>query len=140
MNTVHSQQSMCVLIPPYLQFFQIYPTDIRAMATGASALWFYVFAFLANKSFSWMLETLNLFGLLALYGGVLFFGSIFLYVFLPETEGLALYAIERHFARKGNLFRTKIRPDVENGEDEEDEMDDHKAVVVKISSKEIDRS
>ena len=75
-----------------------------------------------------MLETLKLFGLLGLYGSVLFFGSIFFYVFLPETEGLELYAIEKHFARKGSIaFRTKIRPDVIN--DEEQAMNDSKMVV-----------
>jgi hypothetical protein len=83
-----------------------------------------------------MLETLNLFGLLALYGSVLFFGSIFLFMFLPETEGLALYAIERHFARKGNIFRTKIRPYVDNEENEEDDLTDRKATV-KISSEKV---
>ena len=80
-----------------------------------------------------MLESLKLFGLLGLYGSVLFFGSIFFYIFLPETEGLALHTIERHFSRKGNIaFRTKIRPNAANDEDEEDEeevRDDRRMVI-----------
>lgn len=87
----------------------MYPTDIRATASGASALWFYIFAFLTNKSFKWMLETLHLYGLFILYGSVILIGSVFFFFFLPETEGFSLHEIEKHFSSQGNLFKTKIR-------------------------------
>lgn len=87
----------------------MYPTEIRATASGASALWFYVFAFFANKSFYWMLNTLKLYGLLGLYALFIGLGSIFFYILLPETEGYTLYEIEKHFARKGNIFKTRIQ-------------------------------
>ncbi len=98
----------------YFFLFQMYPTNIRGTASGASALWFYVFAFSANKSFSWLLNTINLFGILSLYGAFIGLGSVFFYFFLPETEGCTLYEIEKHFAQKGNVFKTKVRKQYDN--------------------------
>ncbi|XKL67981.1 hypothetical protein PGB90_003472 [Kerria lacca] len=94
---------------PWVLIGEMYPTEIRATASGASALWFYVFAFFANKSFYWMLNTLKLYGLLGLYALFIGLGSIFFYILLPETEGYTLYEIEKHFARKGNIFKTRIQ-------------------------------
>ncbi|KAK7579812.1 hypothetical protein V9T40_000441 [Parthenolecanium corni] len=95
-----------IRIVPWVLIGELYPTDIRATASGASALWFYVFAFGANKSFYSTLETIHLYGLLAFYGVFIALGSIFFFVFLPETEGFTLFEIEKHFARKGNIFKT----------------------------------
>lgn len=99
---------------------QLYPTDIRATASGASAFWFYVFAFSANKSFLWMLHTFHVYGLLGLYGVVIGCGSMFFYYFLPETEGCTLHEIERHFADKGNIMKMKIDRDIHNDSNDYD--------------------
>ncbi|XP_065199701.1 facilitated trehalose transporter Tret1-like isoform X2 [Planococcus citri] len=100
---------------PWVLVGELYPTEIRATASGATAFWFYVFAFSANKSYQWMLSTLKVFGLLGLYGTVIGIGSVFFFFFLPETEGHTLHEIERHFAEEGNIFKTSIDSNHELG-------------------------
>lgn len=103
-------------------YLQLYPTEIRATASGATAFWFYVFAFSANKSYQWMLNTMKVFGLLGLYGTVIGIGSVFFFFFLPETEGHTLHEIERHFAEEGNVFKTSIKNTNEYGFSDESRM------------------
>lgn len=93
---------------PWVLIGEMYPDSIRSMATGASAFCFYVFAFAANKSFYWMLHTIRIDGLMLFYSIFISFGSVFIYYFLPETEGRTLEDIQRHFADKDNTFNTRV--------------------------------
>lgn len=47
-----------------------------------------------------MLETLNKHGVFYFYGAMALLGTIFVFFFLPETQGKSLAEIEQHFAKR----------------------------------------
>ncbi|XP_034488898.1 facilitated trehalose transporter Tret1 isoform X2 [Drosophila innubila] len=97
---------------PWVLIGEVFPADIRSSASGFSGGVGYVFGFLANKLFLFMLTTLTLPGTFAFYATVAFIGTIVLYFTLPETEGRTLGEIEAHFSKKSdmNLLRKQPSP------------------------------
>lgn len=47
-----------------------------------------------------MNATMNTYGVFGFYGCMAFLGTIFVFIFLPETEGKTLKEIEEKFANK----------------------------------------
>lgn len=82
---------------PWILIGEVYPADVRAMASGISGGVGYIFGFAANKAFLSMIRTLTLPGTFWLYGGLSLLGTVILYLYLPETEGRTLKDIELHF-------------------------------------------
>lgn len=71
------------------------------MASGVSSALNYVFAFIATKTY-WNVERyLGLSGAPLFYAVFAMVGAWILYFILPETEGLSLEDIERHFSQRG---------------------------------------
>lgn len=70
------------------------------MAGGIVAAFYYIMNFLSTKTYYNLETTFTLFGACLLYTILAIFGFIFMYVFLPETEGKTLEDIERHFSDK----------------------------------------
>ncbi|XP_051864044.1 facilitated trehalose transporter Tret1 isoform X1 [Drosophila albomicans] len=97
---------------PWILIGEVFPADIRNSASGFAGGVGYVFGFLANKLFLFMLATLTLPGTFAFYATVAFVGTIVLYFTLPETEGRTLGEIEAHFSKKSdmNLLRKQPSP------------------------------
>lgn len=97
---------------PWILIGEVFPADIRNSASGFAGGIGYVFGFLANKLFLFMLATLTLPGTFAFYATVAFIGTIVLYFTLPETEGRTLGEIEAHFSKKSdvNLLRKQPSP------------------------------
>lgn len=88
---------------PWVLIGEVYPTDIRGIASGLSGGLGYIFGFAANKSFFATINTLTLPGTFWLYGAVSLIGTVILYFTLPETEGRTLLEIEHHFSGVRNL-------------------------------------
>lgn len=82
---------------PWILIGEVYPADVRAMASGISGGVGYIFGFAANRAFLSMTRTLTLPGTFWLYGGLSLLGTVILYLYLPETEGRTLKDIELHF-------------------------------------------
>jgi len=86
----------------------VYPPNIRASASGASGSSSYIFAFIANKSYFMVIDYINLSGTLLLYAIVSMIGCVVLYAMMPETEGVSLEDIQKHFANRSKTFVKKI--------------------------------
>ncbi|XP_002000342.2 facilitated trehalose transporter Tret1 isoform X2 [Drosophila mojavensis] len=95
---------------PWILIGEVFPADIRNMASGFAGGVGYVFGFLANKLFLLMLSTLTLPGTFAFYASVAFIGAVVLYYTLPETEGRTLAEIEAHFSKKSDMNLLRKQP------------------------------
>ncbi|XP_032522237.1 facilitated trehalose transporter Tret1-like [Danaus plexippus] len=88
---------------PWVLLGELFPFRSRATAQGLSAASFYVFSFLGSKTFINLENSVKLWGTFATYAAFGFAGTIYLYFFLPETEGKSLQEIENYY---NGQFRT----------------------------------
>lgn len=95
---------------PWILAGEVFPPNVRSVATGASGSIGYIFSSIANKSFLYMVAGMSLSGTFVFYAIVNFAGCLGLYFMLPETEGRTLQEIEDHFAGIQDL---KNKPDKE---------------------------
>jgi len=70
------------------------------------------------KLYPWMLTTLQIHGLFLLFGISCAVCTIFLYFFLPETQGLTLQQIEDYFLQPNIMWITRRRYQNERKENE----------------------
>ncbi|XP_013139503.1 PREDICTED: facilitated trehalose transporter Tret1-like isoform X1 [Papilio polytes] len=82
------------LAVPWVLLGEVFPFRSRASAQGIAAASNYIFSFLAAKTFIDLEINLKLWGTFATYSGFGFLGTIYLYFYLPETEGKTLQEIE----------------------------------------------
>nr|CAD7202134.1 unnamed protein product [Timema douglasi] len=92
---------------PWILIGEVYPTEVRGVASGASGSIGYIFSFVTNKVYFYMLDGLTLPGTFWIYGAVSLIGSVYFFFELPETEGRTLHEIEEHFAGKRDLMTRK---------------------------------
>lgn len=98
-----------IRVLPWILTGEVYTTETRAAASGLSSAISYIFAFLANKVFFYMISLMTLPGTYWFYSALNFLGFIGLYFILPETEGKTLHEIMDHFSGKKKLDKTVIR-------------------------------
>ncbi|CAK1593812.1 unnamed protein product [Parnassius mnemosyne] len=82
---------------PWILVGEVFPFRSRASAQCISVACFYVFTFIGTKTLLDLETHIRLWGTFAVYAAFGFLGTIFLYFFLPETEGMILEDIEVFF-------------------------------------------
>lgn len=95
---------------PWILIGEVFPNDIRAIASGLSGAMGYIFSFSANKFFLSIVSILTLPGTFWFFSGTGLVGCLVLYFILPETEGKHLAEITDHYAgvsKLGNDVRRK---------------------------------
>lgn len=80
----------------------------RSTGTGTSAALFYIIAFVFGKTYLDLQQLVGMHGCFILYGIGGFIGFVFLYIFLPETEGKTLAEIENFFSKKSKRKKNTI--------------------------------
>ncbi|XP_063709503.1 facilitated trehalose transporter Tret1-like [Culicoides brevitarsis] len=98
-----------IISVPWIMVSEIYPNKTRGLASGLTAALNYTMFFISIKTYYDLETSISLFGAICLYGAIGFLGTIFIYIFLPETEGKTLEEIEEHFSdSKKKLSDRKI--------------------------------
>lgn len=92
---------------PWILAGEVFPPNVRSVATGTAGSIGYIFQSIATKLFLSMKRSLTLPGLFLFYAIMNFIGVIGLYFMLPETEGRTLREIEDHFA---GVYKLENRP------------------------------
>lgn len=85
---------------PWAMIGEVFPSDVRGFAAGLTVCFAYIFNFIIVKAYSDMRDALSSYGVFFFYGAFSVFGTIFVVLFLPETQGKTLLEIEEYFSRK----------------------------------------
>lgn len=97
---------------PWAMIGEVYPSEVRGLIGGITTSSAYFFNFVVVKIYPQMLETLSDHGVFFFYGIVAAFGTVFVTMYLPETQGKSLLEIEEYFNKKkkvkGALPQSKI--------------------------------
>jgi len=109
---------------PWAMNGEIFPSKIRGVAAGLTTCITFLVSFVAVKIYPSMLESLNKHGVFFFYGAMALLGTIFVAIWLPETQGKTLGEIE-------DLFRGKRK---RNKEAEGDEEGLHSTKMITIVS------
>lgn len=83
---------------------EIFPFRSRATSQGIGAAWNYVVTFLGAKTLIDLEINFKLTGVFVTYAAFAYFGAIFLYLFMPETEGKSLQDVELFYKGKFRIF------------------------------------
>ncbi|CAB3379007.1 Hypothetical predicted protein [Cloeon dipterum] len=89
---------MGIRLLPWILIGEVFPADVRGMASGAASSVGYIFGFLANKTHFSLVSAVTLAGTFYIYVGVSLTATVLFYIFMPETEGRTLLEVTRHFA------------------------------------------
>ncbi|KAL1464989.1 hypothetical protein WDU94_004587 [Cyamophila willieti] len=85
------------LIIPWSLLGEIYPAKIREVACGITACLAYLFNFAIVKYYPYMSRSIGTYGVFAFFGVMALIGTLFVIIFLPETQGKTLAEIEQYF-------------------------------------------
>ncbi|XP_014287869.1 uncharacterized protein [Halyomorpha halys] len=85
---------------PWSMIGEVYPVQIRGVGSGFTTCMTYVFSFFTIKLYPTMIFYMQKHGVFYFYGTMALLGTIFVYFFLPETQGKTLAEIENIFTRK----------------------------------------
>lgn len=89
---------------PWVLLGEVFPFRSRAAAQGFAAAGNYLIMFVGSKTFLNFETNYALTGAFSLYAAFGFAGAIYLYFFLPETEGKTLQEIESYYSGKFRHF------------------------------------
>ncbi|XP_022193840.2 facilitated trehalose transporter Tret1-2 homolog [Nilaparvata lugens] len=84
---------------PWSMIGEVFPTEIRGVASGFTACMAYVYSFLSIKFYPDMEEQLGEGGIFLFYFIAATLGTVFVILFLPETQGKTLDEIGNDFAK-----------------------------------------
>lgn len=84
---------------PGIVMSEILPLRARGLASGLCTVVGWTCAFLVTRGFLPLQQAITPYGVFWAFGGTCFLSVIFVIVFMFETKGKSLEAIEMHFAR-----------------------------------------
>lgn len=88
---------------PWILNGEIYPLEIRGLASCCTTSVAHLLSFVAIKMFPSMLEHVGSYGVFWLYAAIAAVGTIFVVIFLPETKGKTLDEIESFFQKSKKI-------------------------------------
>jgi facilitated trehalose transporter len=85
---------------PFTMLPELFPQRVRGVTAGITVCMAYLMSFIAIKSYPSMLALMGNGVIFLIYGVVSLLGTVFVYVFLPETKGKSLQEIENLFKKR----------------------------------------
>ncbi|CAB0014757.1 unnamed protein product [Nesidiocoris tenuis] len=92
---------------PWAMIGEVFPAQVRGVAGGLTTCATYTMSFFAVKLYPTMVVRLDKHGVFYFYGTMALLGTIFVFFFLPETQGKTLAQIEDYFAGKSMIITLK---------------------------------
>jgi hypothetical protein len=92
---------------PGIAIGELLPVKIRGACGGYIYAIFNVLLFFIAKVFPAMLHTMGSHGVFWMFGTSSLLGTLFVYLFFPETKGKSLEEIEDYFAEKNVMWLTR---------------------------------
>ena len=79
---------------------EIFPNRIRGLAAAIATAAIWAGCFVLSQLFPWMLDHLGPVRIFGIFAGVGLFGSVFVWLLVPETKGRTLEEIEQSWTRR----------------------------------------
>lgn len=118
---------------PWSMIGEVYPTQIRGFLSGLTTCTAYGISFVTIKMYPMMKDVLDKHGVFYLFGIMAVLGTIFVALFLPETEGKSLQEIEQKFA---GSRKSRSNGDIRSEEEEGlAQLNSKRPTIVKNSSR-----
>ncbi|XP_068619870.1 facilitated trehalose transporter Tret1-like isoform X1 [Battus philenor] len=89
---------------PWILLSEVFPFKSRGMATGLAAAFNYLIVFVITKTNYNLESSFHISGTFALYGILTIIGTVYIYLFLPETENKTLAEIETYYKGDQKIF------------------------------------
>ncbi|XP_059484673.1 facilitated trehalose transporter Tret1-like [Neocloeon triangulifer] len=106
-----------------LMIGEMFPARARGPASGITCAIINVTLFATSKTYPWMTHVLKPTGLFLFFGLMTAAGTLFAYLFIPETQGSTLAEIEEHFSGPSLIWRSKsIRKNADGVNDQDAEV------------------
>lgn len=97
------------LVVPWVMIGEVYPTKVRGIIGGLTTCTAHFSIFLVVKTFPLIQDAISKPGTFCLYGVISLLGTIYFYIYLPETKGRTLQEIEDYFSgRTDTLKKPKV--------------------------------
>lgn len=93
------------MIAPGLMTGELLPAKIRGRLAGYIYTYFSIVTFLLNKFFPQLNEYIGLCGVLMVFGLASLLATALVFFLVPETKGVSLLKIERHFQTNDWIYR-----------------------------------
>lgn len=100
------------LMLPSLMVGELLPAKVRGMCGGYIFMIFNILLFAFTKAYPLMRKYAQIHGIFLIFGISSFLGTIFVYLFLPETRNKSLREIERYFQNKNVLWITRKKYEI----------------------------
>uniref|UniRef100_A0A1B6GJS3 Major facilitator superfamily (MFS) profile domain-containing protein n=1 Tax=Cuerna arida TaxID=1464854 RepID=A0A1B6GJS3_9HEMI len=84
------------LVVPWVMIGELYPSKVRGIMGGLTTFVGHFCVFIVVKTFPFF-KSVSTFGTFLMYGTVSLLGTIFFFLYLPETQGRTLQEIEDYF-------------------------------------------
>ncbi|XP_055311484.1 facilitated trehalose transporter Tret1-like isoform X2 [Sitodiplosis mosellana] len=95
------------LVVPWVMIGELYPQKVRGLVGGMTTFAAHTFVFVVVKTYPMLAHILEQHGTFILYGVISLAGTIFYYIYLPETKGKTLQEIEDYFSGRTTTLKTK---------------------------------
>lgn len=93
------------LVVPWVMIGEVYPTKVRGIIGGMTTCAGHFSIFLVVKTFPMLQHLISKHGVFWLYGTISLLGTIFFYIYLPETKGRSLQEIEDYFSGRTKTLK-----------------------------------
>ena len=94
------------LVIPWVMIGEIYPVQIRGIIGGLTTMCAHVSIFSVVKTYPVLSESITQHGTFLLYGTISMLGTIYFYIYLPETKNKSLQEIEDYFSGRNDDLKT----------------------------------
>ncbi|XP_063218759.1 facilitated trehalose transporter Tret1-2 homolog [Bacillus rossius redtenbacheri] len=117
-----SMSTVGFLTLPFAMIGEVYPAQVRGLASGVTTCFGYVCSFIIVKLYPDMLEMLGRHGLFLFYSVMSLAGTFFVFLYLPETRGKSLSDIEEYFSNNGSKIKNVLRQENHVSQNQAGEM------------------
>ncbi|XP_043279024.1 facilitated trehalose transporter Tret1-like isoform X2 [Venturia canescens] len=94
------------LVIPWVMIGEVYPVAVRGVIGGLTTMTAHSFVFMVVKTYPLLCEAITRHGTFLMYGFISFFGTVYFYICLPETQNKSLQEIEDYFSGRSNTLKT----------------------------------
>lgn len=97
---------------PYMMLGELFPTNVKGVAVSLANIWASLLAFVVSKMYQVVTDTCGIYAAFGWFATTCFFGMVFIFFVVPETNGKSLLEIQEELnCRRKERNKTDDRLD-----------------------------